>query len=260
MGRPRKQKVEKERQLTAAVSEQRISLGALLSQKSERQEFSFWIVGDTPLICHSWSEKAKLEMLRKQTGATRESIAKRDPEQDFLDSLYDMGDNIYGFPVTAVKKAIWSCAHKDKGIARSDVQSALWLDAEIVRVRPALAGAICDMPLVRIHGSKPEMREDMVRIGTGLRKTANLAYRAQFTSWAIKITGNVDPKTVPPHAIAFLIRQSGTGVGIGDWRNAKSGYLGAYHLGNHQEEQAWKKFYEVKGPLPLPEFVKKAAE
>lgn len=48
---------------------------------------------------------------------------------------------------------------------------------------------MCDMPLVRIWGTDPEMREDMVKIGSGMTKTANLAYRAQFTHWAIRVTG-----------------------------------------------------------------------
>src|SRR4029434_6192192 len=158
---------------TIEITKEPMRLRALLSEKPPTQDFSFWIIGLTPLICHAWSEKAKKEMLGKQAGATRSAKEKRNPKQDFLDSLYDMGKGNYGFPVTAVKKAIWSCAHKDRGIPRSDVQVGLWLDAEVVSARPALAGARCDMPLVRIYGSKPEMREDMVRIGAGPRKTAN---------------------------------------------------------------------------------------
>lgn len=233
------------------ITAERISLGATMSEKPPTQDFGFWIIGDTPLICHAWSEKAKREMLGKQAGATRGGKEARNPEEDFLNSLYDMGDGNYGFPVTAIKKAIWSCAHKDRGIPRSDVQAALWCDADIVRVRPALDKAICDMPLVRIYGPRPEMREDMVRIGSGLRKTANLAYRGQFSNWAIRVTGNVNPLMVPPHALSFLIRQAGTGIGIGDWRNEKGGIFGGFHLGNPQEEEAWERFASGDGPLPV---------
>jgi hypothetical protein len=237
-----------------AATTERIALGELLSEKPPAQDFVFWIIGNTPLIVHAWSEKAKLEMLRKQSGATRVAKEKRDPVEDFTNSLYEMklGSGIYGFPVTAIKKAIWSCAHKDRGIARSDVMAALWLDAEMVRTRPGLAGAVCDMPLVRIYGSKPEMREDMVRIGSGLKKTANLAYRGQFTIWGIRVTGNVNPLMVAPHALAFLTRQAGTAVGIGDWRNEKGGWFGSFHIGNPAEQKAWEAFAAGKGPLPVP--------
>ena len=247
----------------------RISLGELLSKSPDAsvQEFGFWIVGDSPLICHAWSQKAKLEMLEAQTGATRAAKPKRDPDQDFADSLYEMepGSGVYGFPITAVKKAILSCAHKDRGVPRSDVQSSLWLDAEIVSTRPALAAARCDMPLVRIFGPPPEMREDMVRIGAGLRRTANLAYRAQIYPWAMRITGSVNPEVVPAHVVAFLVSQSGKGVGIGDWRNEKGGWFGSYHIIKDQAElKAWEKFAKGEGKCPSPkrplhEFIEREA-
>ena len=141
-----------------------VSLSRALSTKPIFKSFSIWLVGETPIITHAWSHKAKQEMLAKQVGATKAGKAKREPEQDFVDSLYEMGDGIYGFPVTGIKNCILSAAHKDKGVPRSAVMAALWLNAEMVRVRPALAGAICDMPLVRIHGTKPLMLEDMVKI------------------------------------------------------------------------------------------------
>lgn len=234
------------------ITSERVDLGSLLSEnKAPTQSFGLWIVGDTPLICHAWSQKAKLEMLKGQSGATQTAKDKRNPEEDFLNSLYEMSEGVYGFPVTAIKRAVLSCAHKDRGIPRTEVMQALWLDAEIVQTRAALQGARCDMPLVRIYGSKPEMREDMVRIGAGLRKTANLAYRAQFTTWAIKITGEANPNQVPMHAASFLFKQAGSGIGVGDWRNEKGGWFGSFHVANTAEEIiAWNKFAAGKGPLP----------
>jgi len=38
----------------------------LLSTKARFQPFNIWLVGDTPIITHAWSEKAKREMLQKQ--------------------------------------------------------------------------------------------------------------------------------------------------------------------------------------------------
>ena len=47
------------------------------------------IVGDTPLIVHAWSEKAKRLMLENQmkTTKTKAKVA-RDPYDDFIKSLY----------------------------------------------------------------------------------------------------------------------------------------------------------------------------
>jgi hypothetical protein len=237
-----------------------VNLGALLSTKPIFHAFRIWVVGDTPLITHAWSQKAKMEMLQKQVKATRGGKEARDPQADFVSSLYEMGDGTYGFPATGVKNCILSAAHKDKGIARSSVMSALWIDAQMIRTRPALAGAVCDMPLVRIIGGDPEMREDMVKIGSGLNKIANLAYRGQFTVWAMKITGRFNSSVVTAEQLAFLIQESGMASGLGEWRNERKGMFGAFHLASAEEEAQWEAYASGNGSLPFPDSYKMAAE
>lgn len=239
------------------------SLTALLSKKTVQKTFHVWIVGDTPLICHAWSEKAKREMLTKQVKATKAGKDARDPEADFISSLYPMeqgtydkgnykADGKFGFPATGIKNCLLSAAHKDKGIARSNVMSALWVDAEMVRVAPALRDAVCDIPLVRIWGSEPEMREDMVKIGSGLNKTANLAYRAQFRIWAMKISGRINPAVLRDETLGTLFQESGFAAGIGEWRIERKGVFGAFHMADADEEREWDAFAAGKGPRPTP--------
>lgn len=242
-----------------AGEQESVNLGSLLSTKAQFRAFSVWLIGDTPLITHAWSQKAKLEMLQKQVKASKAGKEARDPHADFVSSLYEMGDETYGFPATGVKNCILSAAHKDKGIAKTSVMAALWIDAELIRTRPALAGAICDMPLVRIHGSKPEMREDMVKIGAGLKKTANLAFRAQFSIWAMKISGRFNSTVFTAPNLAYLIQDAGMASGLGEWRIEKKGMFGAFHLANAEEEAAWEAFL-AGGPLPASIDYQKAAE
>jgi hypothetical protein len=237
------------------------NLTSALSRKVPFKKFTVWIIGDTPLIVHAWSEKAKREMLEKQVKATRGGKEKRDPEGDFVSSLYEMSEGVYGFPATGIKNAILSSAHKDKGIARSTVMQALWIDADMVRVRPALAGAICDMPLIRIYGGEPEMREDMVKIGAGLNKTANLAYRGQFRYWGMRITGRFNAAVMTDEALAFLVAEAGLASGLGEWRNERKGMFGAFHMADMAEEKAWERFANGTGSLPIPSgYLKEAAE
>lgn len=237
-----------------------VSLAAELSKQPAFARLAFWIVGDTPIITHAWSHKARNDMLRKQVGGTKPGRETRDPEEDFVNSLYDMGDGAYGFPVTGVKACILSAAHKDKGIPRTDARAGLWLDAEMTRTMPALAGAICDVPLVRIWGSDPEMREDMVRIGAGINKTANLAYRAQFTNWAIRITGRFNSTKLKPETLAFLVQEAGMSYGLGEWRTEKDGIFGSFHLADEVEEAAWDAYAAGEGPLPVSAAYQQAAE
>lgn len=268
----RKRKPESSEQIkspseTKTPAEQ-ISLSAELSKKASFTRFRLWIIGDTPLITHAWSEKARRAMLAKQVKATKPGKDPRDPDGDFVSSLYEMGEEkigkttvpFYGFPAMAIKNAILSSAHKEKGVARTAVMSALWLDAQLVRTRPALAGAVCDMPLLRIYGSAPEKREDMVRVGTGLTKTATLAYRAQFTVWGLRVTGRFNASVLTSEALAFLIQEAGTGVGIGEWRNERKGMFGAFHMSTPEEEQAWDEYADRHGPLPVPVGYELAAE
>lgn len=228
------------------------SLAAALSKKAIFKSFRVWLVGDTPLITHAWSEKARRQMLEKQVKATKAGKEARDPQADFVSSLYEMGEGAYGFPATGVKNCILNAAHKDKGIARSGVLGSLWVHAEMVRSMPGLQGAICDMPLIRIYGSKPEMREDMVRIGSGQTKTSNLAYRAQFTVWAMKIKVKINTATLKPDQLAFLVHESGVSTGLGEWRIEKKGMFGSFHLAEAEEEDAWNAFAAGTGPMPVP--------
>lgn len=235
-------------------------LATLLTRKATFRPFVTWIIGDTPLIVHAWSEKAKREMLSKQVKAPKAGKEARDPQADFISSLYEIGDGTFGFPATGFKLAVLSCAHKDKGIPRSTVMSSLWISAQMVRTRPALAGAICDMPLLRVYGDKPAMREDMVRVGSGLNKTASLAYRGQFTIWAFKVAGRYNADTLSLEQLAFLIDEAGMACGLGEWRNEKKGMFGAFHRATAEEETEWEAFASGKGTLPTPINYQIAAE
>ena len=145
----------------------------------EIQKTTIRIVGDTPLIMHAWSEKAKREILEKQMKTTK-SKAKQamNPVEDFIRSMYwltpmptemtqeafeaaiDAGAR-FGFPVTAFKQAAISAAYrmgwtKDKMTMRG----AFFIDGD-------------ENQMIRICSDTPIMREDMARIGMG---TADIRY------------------------------------------------------------------------------------
>lgn len=238
-----------------------VSLRALIEGKQTYSRFEVWLVGDTPLITHSWSEKARIAMLRTQVKAVeRAGRAARDPEEDFQNSLYEIGDGVYGLPTMAVKLAIHAAAHQDKGITKTSVLSNVWLDCKMRRVRTAMAGAVCDMPLTRIYGPPPEMREDMTRVGGGMTRTATLAYRGQFFPWAVRVTGRFNPTAIPAEALAFLFDEAGRSCGLCDWRNEKKGVFGSFHLGHKDEEAGWASFAAGQGPMPTPSSYLEAAE
>lgn len=130
------------------------------------------LVGDSPLICHKWSEKAKEEMRAKQFKLAKVAKAAKDPEADFRGSLYEHPGGGYGFPAIAFKSAaVDACSHVD-GITKVEARGAFHISEQFGPNVTDLRSA----ELVRIEG-EPTMREDMVRVGMG---TADLRYRGEI--------------------------------------------------------------------------------
>src|SRR4051812_39364064 len=109
------------------------------------------LIGDAPLICHAWSEKAKKEMLDKQMKKAKPAKEAKSPEQDYEESLYrhpiprhahrvaaDSGTGVtfrsgrpdggYGFPsVTFKAAAVDACSHVD-GITKVEARGAFHIN------------------------------------------------------------------------------------------------------------------------------------
>ena len=49
------------------------------------------VIGDTPLITHAWSEKARKMMLDKQMGKARGPKERKDPKKDYEASKHGGG-------------------------------------------------------------------------------------------------------------------------------------------------------------------------
>lgn len=168
------------------------------------------LVGDSPLITHKWSEKAKKQMLDKQMKKAVAAKEAKDPEQDYKDSLYEHPDGGYGFPTIGVKaSAVTAAAQCD--MFKTEARAAFHIDGE----------------LVRIEGDEPEMREDMVRIGMG---TADLRYRGEFKNWKTSFTLKYNAAVLSAEQIVNLFNAAGFGVGIGEWRPQKNGSFGRFHV------------------------------
>lgn len=168
------------------------------------------LVGDSSLICHKWSEKAKKEMLGKQMGKAKTAKAHKDPEQDFRDSLYEHPEGGYGFPVVAFKAAaVDACSHID-GVTKVEARGAFHINGE----------------LAKIEGI-PTMREDMVRIGMG---TADIRHRGEFKKWATELTIRYNANVLSLEQIVNLFSTAGFAIGVGEWRPQKDGSYGMFHV------------------------------
>lgn len=224
----------------------------------EMKEVTVRIVGDTPLIMHAWSAKAKREILYKEVFGKSLGKDAREPIKDFCSSMYwltPMPEEFdektvfesvktakFGFPVTAFKQAAISAAYrmgwtKDKMSTRGcffiepDASSYYSGDLEVDLARKTI-NIIPNVPraeqLVEIHSDTPLMREDMVRVGMG---SADIRYRGEFQNWScdLKIKYNTNG-AYRLDQILNMINAGGTVCGIGEWRPERDGQYGLYHI------------------------------
>ena len=200
----------------------------------EIKSVSVRIVGDTPLIVHAWSEKAKRQMLEAQMKTTKTKAKDiRDPYDDFIQSLYWLEgkpedstpegfENAvksgakWGFPVGAIKQAGNSAAYRMGWVKNQmSLRGSYFLKTEYG-------------DMAEIKGSIPEIREDMVRIGMG---SADLRYRGEFKNWHMDLILEYNASgDMTLEQILNVINAGGYTCGIGEWRPEKDGSFGKYHI------------------------------
>lgn len=192
------------------------------------------IIGDTPLIVHAWSEKAKKMMLDQQMGVTKTKARElKNPVDDFIQSLYWLTDKPtesteqafakavkngakFGFPVGAIKMAANSAAYRLKWVKNQmELRGSYFLKSDFG-------------DMAEIKGCVPEMREDMVRVGMG---SADIRYRGEFKNWYIDLILEYNASGgMSMEQILNCINAGGYCCGIGEWRPEKDGDFGRYHV------------------------------
>jgi len=185
------------------------------------------VVGDSPLIVHAWSHKAKAEMLAKQTKQARGAKEAKDPRADFEASLYRLSDGGYGFPSVGFKSAAVTAITSVAGMTKVAARQAFHILGEDVDVKGAFEGTSSRHNLVRIYGGEPAMREDLVRVGMG---TADLRYRGEFTDWHARLLVRYNANVLSEAQILNILNVSGFAVGVGEWRPERDGSCGMFHV------------------------------
>lgn len=185
--------------------------------------------GDSPLIVHKWSEKAKKMMLDKQMKvATTKGHDAKDPFADFVDTIYFLSGKPeratpevfeealsngarFGFPSVGVKASAVSAGFR-AGVTKNlvSMNGAFHIDEEYVEIKGV-----------------PQIREDMVRVGMG---TADIRYRAEFPEWSTTFIVKYNAGVISLAQLCNLFNLGGFAVGIGEWRPEKGGTYGRYHV------------------------------
>lgn len=189
------------------------------------------LIGDSPLIVHAWSAKAKREMLDKQMKKAKGAKEAKDPKADFESSLYRIA-NGYGFPSVAFKNAAVTAATSVAGITKVAARQAFHILGEDAEIDGAFPGSKSRVNLARIEGGDPSMREDMVKVGMG---TADLRYRGEFPEWHAKVLVRYNANVLSEAQILNLLNTAGFAVGVGEWRPERDGMSGMFHVATERD-------------------------
>lgn len=195
--------------------------------------FPVRIVGDSPLICHAWSEKAKKMILQKHLKKANNGQEIRRPAVEFADCLYwltekpnfdDLSDeeaqellskiipkSKFGFPTTAFKSAAVDAGYQQKILdKKTTARGAFHVIGEFAEIE-----------------GTPTIREDMVKIGMGV---AQPAFRAEFKTWATTLNITLNTGAMSVEEVVNLFNVGGFSNGVGDWRPARDGNYGTFHV------------------------------
>ncbi len=174
------------------------------------QKIQLKLVGDSPLICHAWSEKSRKQMLDKMMKKANTGRATKDPEQEYRDSLYPFPGGGFGFPSIAFKSAAVDAASFVDGITKVMMRGAFHIPGELVLIE-----------------GEPSPREDVCRVGMG---AADLRYRGEFKDWSANVSVQFNANAISAEQIANMFSIAGFSIGIGEWRPARDGQFGRFHL------------------------------
>lgn len=183
------------------------------------------LVGDSPLICHRWSEKAKRMLLGRQTGEAEIGKEPKNPVEDYQSSLYVLKpapkgapfeDSTFGLPTIGFKKcAVAACTSLGKSITKVAARQAFHVVGEYVPVK-----------------GRPRMRDDMVRVGQG---TADIRFRGEFPEWEVTLTIRYNARVLSDRQLVNLFQTAGFAVGVFEWRSECDGQMGLFHVKKEDE-------------------------
>lgn len=169
------------------------------------------VEGDSALIVHAWSAKAKKEMLDKQMKKAKTAKDAKDPQRDYEEAFYRLPNGKPGFPTIAFKQAAVSAGGRfSDGLKMTELRGAFFIDGELAEIK-----------------GEPKMREDMVRVGMG---TADIRYRPEFKTWKVTLPIKYNADKISLEQLVNLFNLAGFGVGVGEWRPEKDGQYGMFHV------------------------------
>lgn len=185
------------------------------------------IVGTTPLICNSMSQKVRQDLLfppAKKNKVERATTLKHRPLDEYRRSPYrfagDEAPTRIFFPGGGFKSAIASSALDIPGATKSQIGRLLWVEQY-------------NIPIYGV----PQMLMSVVR-NSDMARTPDVRTRAILPEWAARVSVTFATPQLKDGAVINLLAAAGVICGIGDWRPQKGkGNFGQFRIASADDEQ-----------------------
>ena len=169
------------------------------------------LIGESSLVCHAFSEKARRMIeIGQDPDAPKPARKKREKEAEYKASMYKHPDGGYGFPTIAFKAAAVRAAKGVVGMTMVDTRCSFHVQGQLAKIK-----------------GKPNMREDAVRLKNG---SADLRYRGEFAEWETTLSIRFNSAAISLEKLINLFNLAGFGVGVGEHRPEKGGSWGMFRI------------------------------
>ena len=221
-------------------------------QQVVQKTITLHVIGKSPLICNSMSQKTWQELLypnKRKTQAQREQVLKHEPLREYRDSVYMLDEGqptAIGVQSTSFKNAIRCVAVDLEGSTKAQMGRATFVDGGLQTDKIPVFGI-------------PEMFMSIVR-QAGQNRAPDVRTRAIIPNWACIVNLTYTSPILTQKTCVDLFAAAGFMQGIGDWRVEKgSGSFGRFDLVD-KDDPTFLKIVEMGGreaqleALDSPEF------
>ena len=176
-------------------------------QRIQPKVLELEIVGLTPLLVCAWSEKAQRQMLDKQMKKAKQAREAKDPQADYMASLYVSTEEWTGIPAGGIKGCIVNACRAVDGLPMTLAKRMVFVRSQGITKT--------GQELVRVYGDH-EMHQAMVRIDNG--GSADIRFRAIYREWSIKLEIEYLANVISAEQVANLIETAGYVEGLCEHR------------------------------------------
>lgn len=207
-------------------------------KKLDESAMSVKIIGMTPYLYHSISNKSAQELLmptvKSRRAIDRKSTPKHIVPEEYLNSTYrnPRSDDTYLYlPGRQIKGAMRQAAFDSPGTAsKAGIGRLLWVEPE----EASMYGV-------------PQIHMSTVRM-SGPARTPDIRTRAVLPEWCAELVISYFKPHLTPKVVMTLLSNAGLVMGVGDWRPEKGGTYGRFSIVSTDKEQdAWDRIRSTGG-------------